>query len=301
VVVSFKKVFTLILICIICLGNYAYAESNESDAKSFSPSESKYLNWIFLGQVENEIGEIYNYFFQLQRNNQDFHAKVALFDAQSKKIIFKEDSSIKIDDEDSYRWLIGRSFLRYYKTSNSWVFGLKIPNKEGFNFKVSMLNKPEESPVTRYLKDSISFIAMQAGRLNGNINLGDKDQFVTSKNTWFMQIWRNKNVDNTENISSLLCSLQDGGGLYTIKSSGKNHQSRNVVGLIDSEGNALKVSQFINIKQNQDNDWNIDLPNPKISLKLTDSYKENDVIAGYANYAKSHGFCLLTNIAMGLF
>lgn len=298
-VAAYKKVFNLICICIFCVINYAYADSTESDLKSFSPTESKYVNWVFLGEVENEIGESYNYFFQLQRNSQDFHVKVALFDANNKKLIFKEDSSITLDDESGNRWLIGKAFLKYYKTSNSWVFGLKTPNKEGFNFKVSMLNKAEDVPVTRYLKEGISFIAMQAGRLNGNINSGDTDQFVTSKNNLFMQIWLAKDPTTTQNLSSLLCRLQDGVGLYTIKSSGKNNVGSNIVGLFDGEGNILRVSQFINIQKNQDNDLNIDVLTPKMSLKLKDSYQDNDLIAGYAMNDKANGFCILSNTQIG--
>lgn len=295
----FKRTFNLIFICTLYLVGTAYAEQIENDTKYFTPTDSKYVNWVFLGVVENEIGETYNYFFQLQRNSQDFHVKAALFDSQTKKLIFKEDKNIKIDEESSGKWLIGSSFLRYYKTSNSWVFGLKTSNKQGFNFKVSMLNKPEDKPVTKYLQDRISLMVLQTGNLNGNIKLGDKDQFVTSKNTWFMQTWLKRDPVNQQSLSSLLCGFQDGRGLHFVKSLTKTQANNSITGLFDSDGNIMRISQFINIQKNQEGDWNIDLSTPKMHLKLKDSYKENGSVAGYVINDTTTGFCLLSNNEIG--
>ncbi len=302
VVGVFKKIIILMFVSMFIASNVAYAEDVNNDNKYFTPTDAKYANWIFLGVVENEIGEVYNYFFQMQRNAQNFHVKVALYNDQTKKLIFKEDSEVTIDEKSNFKWLVGRAFLRYYKTSNSWVFGIKIPNKQGFNFKVSMLNKPEDSPVTRYFQDGIAFIYAQAGRLNGHINLGDetKDQFVTSQNTWFMQTWFKKEPSSPQNLSSLLCRFDDGRGLYSIGSIDSNNLHNSMSGLFDGEGKAMRVSQFINIKKSQEGDWNIYVPTPTMQFKLLDSYQQTDAVAGYVANGSNKGFCLLSSDKIGL-
>lgn len=290
-------------ICMLAILNLAYAVDIQNDDKNYKPTSSKYANWIFLGTVENELGEVYNYFFQMQRNLQNFHAKVALFNSQTKELVFKEDSEAVIENESNFKWLVGQAFLRYYKTSNSWVFGLKTTNKQGFNFKVSMLNKPEYIPSTRYFKDGVLFIVTQAGNLNGHISTGDeaKDQFVTSKNTWFMQTWIKKEPNSMQNLSSLLCGFNDGRGLYSIRSlDSENENNNGISGLFDSEGKTLRISQFINIAKNKEkSDWDIVVPTPKMKIKLSDSYKETDVIAGFMTNETVNGFCLLSNEQIG--
>lgn len=293
--VFFKKIISLMVVFIFVVSNVTYATDTPNEDRSFTPTNSSYASWIFLGVVENEFGETYDYFFEMQRKAQNFHVKAALFNSQTKELVFKEDSEAILDGgESNYNWLVGSAFLKYYKISNSWVFGLKAPNKQGFNFKVSMLNKPDDTLITRNFQDGISYIVAQVGHLNGNINMGDKDQFVTSKNTWFQQIWLKKDLSVIKNFHNLLCRLSEGQALYSFKTLDTAHENNCMVGMLDNEGKSTRVSQFMNFSKNKEGDWDIDIPTPKLRLKLSDLFKENDAVAGYMTDKNGRGFCYMS-------
>lgn len=302
-VINLKKIIiSLICLGIILTGTTCYCVAVETERKEFFPTHSKYANWVFLGTVENEEGDNYNYFFQMQRDDTHFHVKAALFNAQTRELIFNEDSETELQEPANFKWMVGRAFLRYSKISNSWIFGLKNQHKQGFNFKVSMLNKPEDSPVTRYFQDGVSFVIAQISHLNGHVHIEEKgkDQFVTSKNTWFRQIWLKKDPSNLQSLRSLLCRFNDGRGLYSIRVLDSNNISDSISGLFDSEGGALRVSQFINLEKNPENDWKINVSTPKMRLVLRDDFQKSDIVAGYIVNESSKGFCLLTNDQIGL-
>ena len=303
-VVNFTKIIksVLIIFCFTVLTSLANSAEVEKERKVFSPTNSKYASWVFLGMVENEIGEVYNYFFQLQRHDKQFHAMVALFDYQTKKMVVEENSSAIIENPTSFKWNIGRAFLRYNKITNSWVFGLKSANKLGFNFKVNMLNKPEDSPITRYFREGVSFVVAQAGQLNGHIMVAanDKDQFVTANNTWFRQIWLKNDPKNMQSLNSLLCRFNDGRGLYSIRILDAANTQDSIAGLYDDEGASMSVSQFVQIEKGEDDYWHIKVSMPKMDLLLADAYQKNEVIAGYIVNNNSHGFCMLSSDRIGI-
>lgn len=273
----------------------------ESQRQVFCPTTSKYASWVFLGMVENEIGEVYNYFFELQRRDQVFHAEVAIFDYQTKKMLLSDNSVVTIENPSDFNWMIGKVFLRYNEITNSWVFGLKESNKIGFNFKVSMLNKPEDYPLTRYFHDGIAFVVVQAGQLNGHVSFdGKEEQFVTAKNTWFRQIWLKNDPKNLRSLNSLLCRFNDGRGLYSIQVLDAVKERDSIAGLFDSDGKAMNVSQFVQLENFQDSSWHINVSTPKMNLQLIDIFQKNDIVAGYIHASDNHGFCMLINDEIGV-
>jgi hypothetical protein len=297
VIKNFIKV--LIFINMMVVG-VSFADGLVTESHGFFPTESKYANWVFFGMVENESGEVYDYFFQIHRNNNHFRAIVALFNSQTKKIVFKEDSTTTIENPNSLKWEVGRAFLKFNKITNSWVFGLNDHNKNGFNFKVGMLNRPGDDPVTQYFNEGISFVVVQAGQLNGHIHVESdgKDQFVTAKNTWFRQIWLT-DLKKMQQLNGLLCRFNDGGGLYSMRVFQSSELRDTVAGLFDSEGSSLAISQFIHIEKNKDDSWNIKITTPKMDLMLTDTHKQNQVVAGFIANASSYGFCMLSQDEIG--
>ncbi|MDP3704924.1 MAG: hypothetical protein Q8R24_03305 [Legionellaceae bacterium] len=289
------------IVCIAMIASSALFAADplaNAEPHGFVPTESTHANWVFSGMVVNESGENYNYFFQIQRDEHDFHATVALFDAQTKKVILQEDSHARIDEPNLYNWSVGRAFLRFNAINDSWVFGLKDQTKLGFNFKVDMLNQPEHNPVTQYFRHGISFVVVQTGQLNGHLHDAEKEQFVTSKNAWFRQIWLTNTKDTPHQLNGLLCRFNDGSGIYSMKVLQSDSLRGAVAGLFDAQGASTAISQFIHIEQ-QDSSWLIRITSPKMHLVLKDIMKQNEVVAGFVSEKDTHGFCMLSQDAMG--
>lgn len=280
-------------------------ETSQVDSNGFFfPISAPQASFVFSGMVNNENGEFYTYFFQIQRQEQMFHAKVALFDAQHQQPIFKEESHAQIEHPDDYDWKIGRAFLRFNAINDSWVFGLLDAHHQGgFNFKVDMLNQREHHKVTRYSRHGISFIVMQTGALDGHVQLSpDETQFVMSKTTWFRQIWLTQPAISVEShqLDGLLCRFQDGRGLYSIRLSAASVTRGAVSGLLSEEGQPSAISQFIHVEEKPDHAWLVRVPSPAMQLQISPSLQENAMIAGFMMDKEHPGFCLLSRDEMGL-
>ncbi|MDF1757060.1 MAG: hypothetical protein P1U74_02010 [Legionellaceae bacterium] len=285
----------IIFFSIIITSSNIYASDVRQDKNEHIPTNLKHASWVFSGMVENEFGEFYNYLFQMQRNENDFLAIVAIFDFQTKKIIFHEESTSKIQNPEEFPWVVGNTFLRFNNITNSWVFGYKGNNSYNFNFKVNMLKRPEEAPVTNFFRDGLSFEVVQAGQLNGHIRVqkDGKDQFVTAKNTWFRQVWVT-HPNSLQHLKGLLCTLDDGKGLYAMRVFDSSSLQDTIAGLFDSEGKSFAVSQFISVDKNNDDAWKINIPTPKMDFFLKVAYQKSDLIAGFISNDNTRGFCLLS-------
>ena len=142
--------------------------------KILQPLEPMVGSWTFSGMVTNESGDRYGYFFQIQRQGSDFHAKTALIDGQTNKLILFYEGSEKIDKSTQLNWHVGCSFIRYNPINDSWVFGVKAENEKGFNFKVDMLKQANvnNDHETLILRPGVELQALQTSRLNGHVLTG---------------------------------------------------------------------------------------------------------------------------------
>lgn len=298
------------LALIYCLLNFFINLSfaNEpAEAILFSPADAIHANWVFSGIVANENGENYDYFFQMQRDDHVFHVTVALFDSETKRPIFTEDKTATIDEPNTYNWQVGQAFLRFNSINASWIFGVKQENKTGFNFKVDMLRQVGQGPVVENLRQGIEFIVSQTGQLNGHIkiNVESSEQFVTAKNAWFRQIASTayqttlltKNVSRPEKVHQLqgvLCRFDDGSGFYSMNMFETDVERGAVAGGFDASGLPMSISQFIHVNQESNGPWHIRVTSPSLHLILTDSIKQNAVIAGFVSENNKQGFCMLS-------
>ncbi|AHE67733.1 hypothetical protein [Legionella oakridgensis] len=274
----------------------------EAEPKSMLPTETVYANWIFSGMATNENGGHYGYFFQVQRNNNTFHALSAVFDSESKRILLFDESSATIHEPKTSSWQIGRAFLSFNPINESWIFGFKIKNKEGFNFKVDMLSHPENTPVIQDLRSGMELLVSQTGRLNGHLQIGEeeKEQFVTAKNAWYRHVWLTKDQETSHPFSSLLCRFNDGSGLYSVNVPEEDAFRGAVAGLCDAQGASRVISQFIDIKKDKKEDvWHIRIPSPALHLVLSETINQNSVVAGFISKGEKTGFCLLSKDKLG--
>lgn len=289
------------LLCFALLGGGASYAQEELTAQNFLPTTATHANWIFSGVVVNESGEHYGYFFQLQREGKEFHATSALFKEESKQLILREEAHATIDDPQSYNWQVGRAFLRFNPINDSWIFGLKTQENKGFNFKVDMLNQSENNPVVQTLRPGVELIVSQTSHLNGHLQIGDdsKEQFVTSKNAWFRQVWLSGNQDKIQPLSGVLCGFNDGSGFYSVNLHEMDALRGAVAGSCDAHGMSTAMSQFINIEEAKDGQWHIRIASPTYHLTLSQAMKQKSVVAGFVDEGARPGFCMLSENILG--
>ena len=265
------------------------------------PLDPIHANWAFSGVVTSESGENYGYFFQMQRDGDEFHTIAALFDGQNKQPILLDESQAVISQPTPYNWHVGRAFLRFNPINDSWIFGLKTEDKKGFNFKVDMLKQDDTIPAALDLRPGVELLVNQTSHLNGHIQAGkdSKEEFVTSKNAWFRQVWLKENQEKSQPFRGVLCRFNDGSGFYSVNMLEADALRGAVAGWRNEEGISAVMSQFINVKQDVKGPWHIRVASPSLHLVLSDFIEKNSVIAGFITEGKAPGFCMLSNGVLG--
>lgn len=131
----------IILSFIVLISSVIFAAEPADTHKTPASTESKVGSWIFSGVATNESGERFGYFFQMQRQGASFYTKSAVIDGQNNSLLFFYEDKEKIDNFNDMNWQVGRSFMRHNPINDSWIFGVKVEDNKGFNFKVDMLKK----------------------------------------------------------------------------------------------------------------------------------------------------------------
>lgn len=292
-----KKILCMVLPLVI--SSFTYAQ-DEPVKNTFLPTNAVHANWVFSGVVTNENGEYYGYFFQMQRDEQQFHATTALFDGQSRQMLLYDDSYANLADSSSYNWKVGASFLRFNPITDSWVFGLKNKDKKGFNFKVDMLSFADNKPITQGLRPGIDLVMTQTGHLNGHFQIpDDKEQFVTAKSAWFRQVWISENQTLPHPFSGVLCRFSDGSGFYSINMREMDVLRGAITGAYNEQGLSMPISQFIKVEKDKDETWHIRIASPNHHLAFSDAVKQNSVVAGFVVQKEKLGFCMLSEDVLG--
>ncbi|MBA3536683.1 MAG: hypothetical protein H0T84_08760 [Tatlockia sp.] len=297
---------------VLLMTNHVYATDAVESAKPETTNEKNTLSinalhayWAFSGTVSNENGELYNYYFQMQRKDNQFHAVATLINNQSKEVLLYEESDKTIEHFVATNWHVGRAFMQFNPINNSWVFGVTTKNHIGFNFKIDMLGQPLTMPLSQGLRSGIELLVNQTGRLNGHIQAGEKvakDQFVTAPKAWFKQIWVSKSQESRHPLTGVLCQFNDGSGFFAVNLQEPDALRGAVAGWRDVEGTVIPMSQFVSVKEKKDGLWSIRIPSPKIRLSLEDALakgnEKHHLIAGLST-GKTPGFCTITMDEIG--
>lgn len=270
--------------------------ADESNDFVIQPVEPLVGSWAFSGMVTNESGERYGYFFQMHRQGTHFQVKTALIDGQNKLKFFYEDSA-EITNFEPLNWHVGHSFMRYNAINDSWIFGVKLENTQGYNFKVDMLKQANQDNETLILRPGVELQALQTSRLNGHIKINDevKDQFVTGSNAWFGKVWFSKKQNSAHDISTTFCRLSDDNGFYSANLKEPDATGAAVAGWRDPLGNKVKMSQFISIKNTADNQCLLHIGLPKLQLNVINTLKQEEhSLLSVAGFSKDNkGFCFV--------
>lgn len=286
----------VILIALACSSSVYAQEPIPTETIKFHPANAHQASWVFSGIVTSESGEEYGYYFQLQKDNTHFQASVALIDQASKTLLFQESSEAIIEDAAPYGWHVGRSFLRFNPVNASWIFGVKPKDNFGFNFKVDMLKQFEVNPSRQHhLRPGVMMMVSRTSELNGHVLTGssDSEQFVTTKESWFRQIWQDTEDTQSHDLSSVLCQFNDGSRFYSVSLQEPDAQSGAIAGWYKPDGNRQAMSQFIQVNHGKEGAWHIKSQSPRLDLVLKNAIEQQSVVAGFVDGTKNPGFCML--------
>ena len=292
------RIFVLLLTVILSISTLIFAADENNDF-ILQPVEPLVGSWAFSGMVNDENGERYGYFFQVHRQGVQFQVKTALIDEQTNQLKFFYENSAVVDKSAPLNWRVGRSFMRHNPINDSWVFGVKLENGQGFNFKVDMLKEAKvENNETLILRPGVELQAVQTSRLNGHIKIGTdgKEQFVTGNNAWFGKLWFSKKQDAAHDVSTTFCRLNNDNGFYSANMKEADATGAAIAGWRDPLGNKVKMSQFVSIKNQANNQCMLNVALPKLKLNvintLTQDANSSKSIAGFSKDNK--GFCFVT-------
>lgn len=296
--ISIKSILFYI---ILFISTFVFAADGADVDQIVQPDAPAVGSWTFSGMVTNESGDRYGYFFQMQRQGSEFHAKTALIDGETNKLVLFYEGTEKLDKSNQLNWHVGRSFIRYNPINDSWIFGVKAENEKGFNFKVDMLKQGNNGNEheTLVLRPGVELQALQTSRLNGHIQtgVGNKEQFVTGNNAWFGKVWFSKEQKSAHDISTTFCRLSNDNGFYSANLKEADATGGAVAGWRDATGNKVKMSQFLSIKSLAKDQCLLSLGLPKLSLKVLNSLKhEENSPLSVAGFSKENpkGFCFIT-------
>lgn len=255
-------------------------------------------SWTFSGLVSNEAGERYGYFFQMQKQGRHFHSKTALIDGQTNKLVFYYEGNEDITPDNNLNWQVGRSYIKYNLITDSWVFGVKSPDKKGFNFKVDMLKLVNSDIDTLALRPGIKLQTLQTSRLTGHIKVDDNanDEFVTSNKSWFGKLWFLNDENSNHEIKTTFCRLADDKSFYSAYLEEEDATSGFVTGFRNEVGQRVKSSQFVSIKSLNDDQFLLNLSWPKMHMTLANTLsgqEKNDLMAGFSK-DRYKDFCFVT-------
>jgi hypothetical protein len=278
---------------------YAADTDNPPAPKALEPEQAY---WIFSGMVVNENAEHFGYFFQMQKQKEKYHVKAGLLDGRTHQLIFYYDDEQSISPASENKWKIGHAFLRFNPINESWVFGVKMDNKQGFNFKVDLLNQNTQGQEIQTLSQGMDGLVYQTNKLNGHLQTAnqEKEQFVTANNAWFSKVWLSTEQKSSHFLTSGFCRFQDGSGFYTENLKENDAKRAAVASWRDALGNVAKMSQFVMMNKLENNIWALQIAIPKLTLKLTNGLSQEatakGLVAGFFP-KKPQGFCFFTEQA----
>ncbi|KTD39440.1 hypothetical protein Lmor_0091 [Legionella moravica] len=117
------------------------------------------------------------------------------------------------------------------------------------------------------------------------------------KIAWFRQMWVSSPVSGKHQMSSVLCSFNNGSVLYSVTLPESDAVRASVASWRDEQGKAVTMSQFLTVQGGADNHWRIRVPAPKVDLSLDNLLDKIDIgqqrILGFTE-APLPGICAIS-------
>ncbi len=267
---------------------------------SYLHPAAKQESWYVSGLVRTDQGESYGYYFVVVRQEENFDAYVLVVDLKTGTEVLKEHTQQKIPlaERQGINLKVGNAFLRNNDINGSWVFG--IDSKHGVNLRVESL-KWDKLKVNHL--GSLSFYSLQSKRVNGQLTVGDKSFFVTSRNAWLVHQWGD-HIEQSLSLQRVLCRFNDNQGLMLVRGFKHDKVIFDYALLLDADGGSLPVSQFSLVSQSSPKIWQVRLLSPKMQFKvrtrepfkLVEKYHVTDFYSGRVDLSKKDGsgFCMIS-------
>lgn len=279
-------------------------KTNIKNDSSLHPAATR-ESWYISGLVENDSGFHYGYYFVVIREANQFNVFANVMDLKTGKVLFSEQEHAIIDvgNRLGINLKMKNAFLRYNDINDSWVFGLD--QSPGFNLRLESL--AHEDYTIRHL-DGVSFYSLQSKRVNGQLTIADKNEFVTAKNAWLTHEWSDK-VSQDLLIQRLMCRFYDGKGLILMRGYKANKVTFDLATLLEPNGENAPVSQFSVVSQSNPSLWEVSLLSPKMKFKIETPKSQslaqkNETAYFYSGLVKTpnqkiEGYCLISKDKMG--
>jgi hypothetical protein len=254
-------------------------------------------NWVFSGIVNNDKGDQYAYFFQIEQQADVLKSAVVMIDMQSNQPIFEEEAQEMVSAHALNHWEVGSAFLDFNPITGSWVFGLRTKEKEGFNFKIDMMNLDSTTVLEERLRPGLKVSLNQVKALNGHIYLSKKpDQFVTARYAWMRKITISPQTiqRGPHFLSGLLCHFDDDSGFYSVKLPDVDALQGALAGRFDGQGQMHPMSQFIQVEKTAAGVWSIESVLPQYHFVLSHLVELRLMTVGLIEQQQKHGACLVS-------
>lgn len=316
-----KTVFSVFFVVVLFIQVYAApnspAEEKKKPAQPVSSPKSNLKNdsslhpaakkesWYISGLVENDTGFHYGYYFVVLREANHFYVFANIMDLKTGKLLLseKEEADIDLDERLGINLKMKNAFLRYNDINDSWVFGWD--QSPGFNLRLESLAHGDYT--IRHL-DGISFYSLQSKRVNGQLTISDKNEFVTAKNAWLTHEWSDK-LSQDLMIQRLMCRLYDGRGLMLMRAYKAQKVTFDLASLLEANGENAPVSQFSVVSQSNPSLWEVSLLSPKMKFNIETPKpqvmkRKNEKAYFYSGLVKTtehkiEGYCLISKDEMG--
>jgi predicted secreted hydrolase len=318
-----KKAFVCVFLSLI-LFCYAEASSEKDQLKTIKKAKSQVVSkqkalsndsslhplaeresWYISGLVDNDAGEQYGYYFAVLRESEVFYVFANVMNLKTGKIVFSEEqkADIKIGERLGINLKIKDAFLRFNDINDSWVFGLDKPL--GFNLRLESLSYDAYS--VSHL-DRVSFYSLQSKRVNGQLTIEGKNQFVTAKNAWLTHEWSDKLTQSLV-IQRLMCRLFDGRGLMLMRGYKEKKVAFDLALLLEANGKSAPISQFSVVSQANPLLWEVSLLSPKMQFNIETAppqkmSRRGETSSFYSGVVRSkeqkiEGYCFISKDAVG--
>lgn len=281
----------------------ASKESTLKNDSSLHPL-AKRESWYITGFVENEKGDHFGYYFAVLRQDEHFFVFANVMNLKTGKLILsdKDETDIPIGQRLGINLKIKDAFLRYNDINDSWVFGLD--KKSGFNLRLESLAHNDYH--INHL-EGVAFYSLQSKRVNGQLTIDGKTDFMTAKNAWLTHEW-SEAPNQSLTIQRLMCRLYDGRGLMLMRGYKEKKVAFDLALLIEANGTNAPVSQFSVVSQANPSLWEISLLSPKIKFNIETPAPqimkiENETAQFYSGLVRTlnnkvDGYCLISKDEM---
>lgn len=241
-----------------------------SDVTSQSIRINPWQQWTFTGIAQTEEGKIYYYYFIFQQKGKDRKVDVLVLTEQYKEVIryhkISEKSPMRTPKPNA--WKLGRTFFRYNPITKSWVFGIKTKQAKGFNFKADLRPMDGDLGVRQSITEGLVVEMNQFQQLNGHLFFAQAQQeiFLSAQRGWLRYI---EGEEPPNKLMALLCTQDNGAGLYSLQYDSPKASKAAIVGLRDAKGKREQVSQFLTVDSQDEETWKLSIVKPRTNWTLT--------------------------------